>query len=115
LPDGTDAVFISACDLPLIKPAFVRRMIDLLGDFDACVPGVGDRLHPLAAVYRRRVLIAAERLLSTGPRSLTRLCSAVRTRIVTADELADVDPSLLSLRNVNTPEEYSAAVGDVFK
>jgi molybdopterin-guanine dinucleotide biosynthesis protein A len=30
------------------------------------------------------------------------------TRLVTENELRDVDPTLRSLRNVNTPEEYAA-------
>jgi len=34
----------------------------------------------------------------------------VATRVVGKSELADVDPTLQSLRNVNTPEEYQAAV-----
>jgi molybdopterin-guanine dinucleotide biosynthesis protein A len=38
------------------------------------------------------------------------LLDAVPTRVVTEAELADADPGLRSLRNVNTPEEYEAAL-----
>ena len=105
-----DGAYVSSCDVPLLRPAFVRRMIELLGDFQACVPQVGGRLHPLAAVYRREVVATAEQLLAIGQRSLTELCRVLRTRIVTADELTDVDPDLRSLRNLNTAEDYAAAV-----
>jgi molybdopterin-guanine dinucleotide biosynthesis protein A len=105
-----EAAYVSACDVPLLRPEFVRRMIDLLGDNDACVPSTGGFLHPLSAVYRVAVGPVAERLLAASQRSLTHLCSAVRTRVVTAAELADVDPDLWSLRNVNTPAEYAAVV-----
>ena len=38
------------------------------------------------------------------------LFEAVPTRIVEAGELADVDPTFQTLRNLNTPEEYRAAL-----
>jgi molybdopterin-guanine dinucleotide biosynthesis protein A len=107
LPQGTDTAYVSSCDVPLLRPAFVRRMIELLGTSEVCVPRVNGFLHPLAAVYRREVAPTAERLLAAGQARLTDLCSVVRTRIVTADELTDVDGDLRSLRNVNMPEDYS--------
>src|SRR5262245_49311926 len=45
-----DAAYLSSCDVPLLRPAFVRRMIDLMGDAAVCVPDVGGYRHPLAAV-----------------------------------------------------------------
>ncbi len=112
LPAGTDAAYASSCDVPLLRPAFVRRMIELLDASAACVPQVDGRLHPLAAVYRREVAAAAGQLLAAGRPRLTDLCTIIRARIVTAAELADVDPELWSLRNVNTPEDYAAALRD---
>ena len=38
------------------------------------------------------------------------LFETVPTRVVEADELRDVDPTFQTLRNLNTPEEYEAAV-----
>jgi molybdopterin-guanine dinucleotide biosynthesis protein A len=113
LPNGsdrTDAAYVSSCDVPLLLPAFVRRMIDLLGASEACVPQVHGFLHPLAAVYRREVATVAQQLLNVGQSRLTDLVTSLRTRVVTAAELADVDPGLQSLQNVNAPEEYAAAV-----
>src|ERR1700676_1502303 len=46
------AAYLSSCDVPFLRPAFVRRLIDLLGDHAICVPRVGEHHHPLAAVYR---------------------------------------------------------------
>src|SRR5207253_5148059 len=51
--DGkADAAYHSSCDVPFLQPAFVRRMIELLGDHVICVPRVGEHHHPLAAAYR---------------------------------------------------------------
>ena len=38
------------------------------------------------------------------------LLDRVRTRRVLPDELRDVDPELQSLRNLNTPTDYQAAL-----
>jgi molybdopterin-guanine dinucleotide biosynthesis protein A len=37
----------------------------------------------------------------------------VPTRVVEEAELADVDPTLQTLRNLNTPEDYEAALREV--
>jgi molybdopterin-guanine dinucleotide biosynthesis protein A len=50
-----------------------------------------------------------DRLLSENRLRPFFLIQEVPTRIVTAAELADVDPDFESLRNLNTPEEYDAA------
>jgi molybdenum cofactor guanylyltransferase len=108
--ERADTAYVSSCDVPLLRPAFVRRMIELLGKSEACMPRVNGFLHPLAAVYRLEIATVAEQLLKNGLRRLTELCTVIRTRIVTADELTKADPDLRSLRNVNTPDEYAAAV-----
>jgi molybdopterin-guanine dinucleotide biosynthesis protein A len=105
-----DAAYLSSCDVPFLRPAFVRRMIALLTDHAACVPDVGGYRHPLAAVYRLDVAAVAERLLAANRLRPAFLFDAVRTRVVTADELTDVDATLQSLRNLNTPAEYEAAL-----
>jgi molybdopterin-guanine dinucleotide biosynthesis protein A len=107
-----DAAYVSSCDVPFLRPAFVRRLIELLGDHAACMPQVGGLLHPLAAVYRLEVAEAAGRLLAEGRLRTTLLADAVPTRRVTALELAEVDPELESLRNLNNPEDYRVALRD---
>jgi molybdopterin-guanine dinucleotide biosynthesis protein A len=111
LSADTDAAYVSSCDVPLLRPAFARRIIDLLGDFDACVPRIGEHLHPLAAVYRSGILTTADGQIAAGNLRLGDLFNLVKTRYVTADELTDIDPDLSSLRNVNTPADLAAAAG----
>jgi len=108
-----DAIYLSSCDAPFLRPAFVRRLIDLMGDAMICVPRVGGYYHPLAAVYRLKVADAVARLLAEDRLRSSFLFSAVPTRIVEAAELTDVDPKFESLRNLNTPEEYEAALRDL--
>lgn len=113
LSGQADAAFVSSCDVPFLKPAFVRRMIELLDGHDIAVPFVGGRPHPLSAVCRLDVLPAVERLLATGRLRLTDLVDNCTTRFVHAEELRDADRELSSLRNVNTPEEYERALREI--
>src|SRR5438067_2057251 len=100
LRDRADAAYLSSCDVPFLRPAFVRRLIDLLGDHVICVPDAGGYRHPLAAVYRVEVAAVAEWLLAEGRARPAFLFDAVPTRIVSGDELRDVDPELQTLRNL---------------
>ena len=108
-----DAIYLSSCDVPFLRPAFVRRLIELMGDALICVPLVCGYHHPLAAVYRLEVADIVRRMLDEDRLRPSDLFGAVPTRIVEAAELADVDPTFESLRNLNTPEEYEAALRDL--
>ena len=74
------------------------------------MPLVGEYHHPLAAVYRVEVLPVVRQLLAEDRLRPFFLFEAAPTRVVEAAELADVDPEFQSLRNLNTPDEYQAAL-----
>jgi molybdopterin-guanine dinucleotide biosynthesis protein A len=107
LRDQVDAVYLTACDVPLLTPAFVAAMIAQLGDFQIAVPRDGQFHHPLAAVYRTSVLPTVETLLATDQLRPVFLFERCPTREVLCEELRAVDPDLDSLANTNTPEEYA--------
>jgi molybdopterin-guanine dinucleotide biosynthesis protein A len=108
--DRFDAVYATACDVPLLVPAFVERMFQLLGDYEIAVPFDGEYHHSLAAVYRPRVLGKVEALLAAGRLRPRFLLDEVRTREVPVDELREVDPELNTLKNLNRYEDYLAAL-----
>jgi molybdopterin-guanine dinucleotide biosynthesis protein A len=108
-----EAAYLSSCDVPFLEPAFVRRLIGLLGEHAVCVPRVGEYHHPLAAVYRLEVADAVRRLLAENRLRPFFLFEAVPTRVVEAAELADVDPTFQTLRNLNAPAEYEAALREI--
>lgn len=112
LPESIEAAYITSCDVPLLVPAFVERMIDLLGSHDIAVIEVDGFPHPLSAVYRRKILPDVESLLTADRLRPVYLFDAVRTRRVKPDEMVAVDPGLDTLRNLNTPEDYRAALSD---
>jgi molybdopterin-guanine dinucleotide biosynthesis protein A len=111
LPGSVELAFASATDVPFLEPAWVGRLAELIADHDLAIPFVGGYHHPLAALYRRAaVLPAVERLLAADRLRPFFLVEAVKSRIVWDDELRDVDPTLRTLRNLNTPEDYAAAL-----
>jgi molybdopterin-guanine dinucleotide biosynthesis protein A len=102
-------VFAAACDLPFLAPAAVRALAARAAGWDAVVPRVGGRWHPLHAVYARGVAETLGRQAAAGERSVWRALASLRVREVGADELAGADPTLRTLCNVNTPAAYRAA------
>jgi molybdopterin-guanine dinucleotide biosynthesis protein A len=68
--------------------------------------------HPLSAVYRRDVLPHVESLLEKDRLRPVFLFDAVRTRRVRTEEMTAVDPRLSTLRNLNTREDYLAALAE---
>lgn len=99
-----------ACDMPLLVPALLQRLLDLAGDADACVPLVEGVPMTTCAVYATRLLPRAQAHLGQGTRSLRALLDGVSVRWVTADQLRDLDPELLSFWDCDTPEHYHAAL-----
>ena len=110
LTNRADAVYATACDVPLLIPAFIDRMFDLLGDFDIAVPFDGEHHHPLAAVYRPTVLTHVERLLKSQRMRPRFLFDEARTREVPVELLRVVDPQLLTLENLNYEQDYFRAL-----
>jgi molybdopterin-guanine dinucleotide biosynthesis protein A len=110
LPETVDSAYVTSCDVPLLVLDFVRHMIDLLADHDIAVMESDGFPHPLSAVYRRNTLPHVEVLLAQNRLRPAFLFDAVRTRRVQPAEMISADPELLTLRNLNTREDYLAAL-----
>lgn len=108
-----DAAYLSSCDVPFLQPAFVRRLIELIGANRICVPRAGGFHHPLAAIYHLAVLPTVLGLLAADRLRPFFLFESAPTRVVEAAELEPVDKDLRSLRNLNTPADYEAALKEV--
>lgn len=107
---GVEAAYASSCDVPLLRPEFVARMVDLLGGHELVVPRDGRYHHPLAAVYRTSLVDRIQELLAADRRRPFFLIEESDSRVVDVDDLRACDPELDSLRNLNTPEEHASAL-----
>ncbi|MFB3064916.1 MAG: molybdenum cofactor guanylyltransferase [Planctomycetota bacterium] len=109
---SSERAFLTSCDVPFLKPEYLRRMIELSQGYPITVPLVDGYHMTTSAVYTRDVLPIAQELLAARRLRPLFLVEAVDARIVTADDLRDVDPDLQSFRNCNTQEEYEQALRD---
>lgn len=112
-----DRAFVAAVDLPLLHPAFVARVLAGLGGADdVALPVAHGHHQPLAAAYRTSLAGPIAELTDRGegrPPSLFARCRVRRLdedALLADGELARHDPALASLTNVNTPDEYAAAL-----
>jgi molybdopterin-guanine dinucleotide biosynthesis protein A len=105
-----DAAFLCSCDAALLSSEVVRQLCEFLGDYDAVLPIVGGYRQSLISVCRTSALPTIEELLQAGERKTHRLFDRVRTRFVEQDEFRGFDPQLLSVRAMNSKEEYRAAL-----
>ena len=103
-------MFVTACDAPLLVPAVVERLFALSTDVDIVVPRMGRHYMVLTAVYARALHPRAEALLAAGRLRPFYLLEQSSARIVEADDLRDLDPELVSLRDCDTPDAYAEAL-----
>lgn len=97
-----DLNFVVACDIPDISIDFVGAMLREADGFDGVVPlDAEGRPEPLFAVYRKSMLPAMRRVLSSGHRHIRAAFSLCRMTYV---ELGEAN----WLRNLNSLEDYES-------
>lgn len=112
------AVFVCAVDAPLLHPALAAHVIAALAaddELDVALPVAHGFRHPLAAAYRTSIVdrlneLLAQDLLAT--KSLFERCRVRRldeAALLGDRAIAENDPQLDSLLNLNEPAEYEAA------
>lgn len=102
-----DALFLIACDMPFVTPAFVAHLLSLAGDADIVVPQSEHGYHPLCAVYTRACLEPVAARLANRRLKIRDLVTDVRTRVVAVEEIRRFGSPDRLLANVNTPAEYA--------
>jgi len=114
--DRAAGAYVSSTDVPLLHPAFVRRIVGALGqDEDVVLPEIGGHPQPLAAAYRTRLLGVVEELIASDrlrPAFVFERCRVLRlseTALLTDPMLARLDPGLSSVENLNNPDDYRQA------
>jgi molybdenum cofactor guanylyltransferase len=112
-----EIAYVSSTDVPLLHPSFVRAVVGAAttNGADVALPVVHGFRHPLAAAYRTSLLAAVEELISEDrmrPAFLferTRVCELTEDDLLADRELTNTDPELLSVLNLNEPDDYDRA------
>jgi len=105
-----ELAFVTSCDVPFVNLPLVSYLLAQISDYDVVVPYWQERLQPLHAVYRRSVAPLLKEQLERGELRPIFLYEKVRTREIHEDEIRRFDPDGLSFLNMNTPEDYQAAL-----
>jgi molybdenum cofactor guanylyltransferase len=112
-----ELAYVSSTDVPLLHPAFVRAVVRAATreNVDVALPVVHGFRHPLAAAYRTALVPEVEALIAEDRMRPAFLFERARVRELTEDdllgdgELALADPELLSVLNLNEPDDYERA------
>jgi molybdopterin-guanine dinucleotide biosynthesis protein A len=114
--DRAEVAYVSSTDVPLLHPAFIRRVVGgFTADIDVVLPEIHGFRQPLSAAYRTRLLPEVEGLVAGDklkPAFLFERCRVLRldgAAMLQDAKLAVLDPGLDSVRNLNEPSDYEDA------
>jgi molybdopterin-guanine dinucleotide biosynthesis protein A len=107
-------VAVVACDLPFANADLLAHCRDLLladASLDVVIPSTKHGLEPLHAVYRRETCRpAVKAAIEADQWRMIAWHSEVKIRVLTPEESATFDPDGLVFWNLNTPEDFQAAL-----
>jgi molybdopterin-guanine dinucleotide biosynthesis protein A len=110
--------FVSSTDVPLLHPAFIRRVVGAFtAQVDVVLPEVGGFRQPLSAGYRLSLLPKVHALIDSDrlkPAFLFDQCEVLRldeTAMLSDRWLSQGDPELASVSNLNERSDYERALG----
>jgi molybdopterin-guanine dinucleotide biosynthesis protein A len=98
-----------ACDMPFVKPAFLRFLCQSAADADVVIPRNAEDFQPLCALYSQACREPIRQSIERGQLKITSFFDRVRVRVIEGEELARYDPQDIMFFNANTPAEYEEA------
>jgi molybdopterin-guanine dinucleotide biosynthesis protein A len=119
--EANEFALILACDLPFITTEFLSLLWDVHQSENPQSPSPNpqsitvpmdqsNRLQPLAAIYNQSLEAIVRQMLAANELKVDMLYSRVSTRRVGFAEFAHLRGAERFFINVNTPEEYQAAL-----
>lgn len=100
-----DYVFVCACDMPFVTSKIADYIAEFISsDYDCYVIADEDRIHPLCAIYSKRILPVIEKLIANGDYKLRLILDSTRTKYISLENTVF---GKRIVRNVNTKDEYT--------
>lgn len=102
----SEAVFVTAVDIPLGCMELAQKLVDMRGDYDACVIKRDNGfIEPTFAVYATQSADVLSDYLNAGNRKTNGFIKRINTRFITERDLPGFDLDRI-LMNINKPEDY---------
>jgi len=105
-------VGVVACDMPFASAGLMEAAGRLLieSEVDVVIPESGKGLEPLHAIYRRETCLpVVEAAIKADQWKLISWFPQVRVKVLSPQDVKQLDPSGLAFWNLNTPEEFIRA------
>jgi len=100
-------IFVTACDMPFIKPGLIRYMIGRWADrLEALIPIFDGKPQPLLGMYSKKLVPKMEKSIRTQKRSLGKFLNTIEVHYIKEEEVRKIDPEGRSFVNINTMQDY---------
>lgn len=106
LADKVEFAFVTGCDVPLLEPAIIGQLFDIIGEHEAVVPVQGKRVFGLTAIYRTAIANQLGTLICQKRLRVIDLVEHLDTKRLDVETLRRTDSGLDSLTNINSWEQY---------
>jgi len=101
--------FVVACDMPFIKPALIRLLLEESGNYDVVIPEIDGEVEPLFAVYSKNCISVMFEHLQKQNLKIRQVLGKLNLRKIGREEIDRLDPEHLSFFNINTQEDLKRA------
>ncbi|MFB6466295.1 molybdenum cofactor guanylyltransferase [Cytobacillus sp. Hz8] len=108
----TEKNLVVACDMPFISPALASFILGGLSDiYDAVVPEIAGKLHPLFAAYHKRILPVISESLQNKQLRIRSIFEQIPVKIVNEGDFLHVQDmrNESSFYNMNEPHDFKRA------
>ncbi|MGM0901453.1 MAG: molybdenum cofactor guanylyltransferase [Bacillota bacterium] len=102
---------VVACDMPFVSAELASTLVQNLKHYDAIIPVIGEKQHPLFAAYQKRVVPEIEACLKEDRLRVIHLLDKLNVRYLDENDLQVYSDGSLEeiFFNMNVPEEYEEA------
>jgi molybdopterin-guanine dinucleotide biosynthesis protein A len=108
LESGISPIFCVACDMPFLSQKLIEYQCSITACCDAVVPVWDNRPQVLHGLYSKNLLPAFHHGLKEEQFKITDWLEEAEVCYLLEDEIRRYDPSGLSFRNINTPDDYKS-------
>jgi molybdopterin-guanine dinucleotide biosynthesis protein A len=101
-------IFAVACDMPFLNADFIRFMTGFADDHDVVIPGDGDKLEPLHALYSTVCRKEVERVIEEGGKRIVSIFENQNVKIIGSRErgvFSSYDKMFFNINSLEDVEE----------
>lgn len=106
---GAQYNFVVACDMPFIKPALIKFMLDKKRVYDILLYRDSEKFHTLFGIYSRACIPEIEKMIKKGELRVSGIFGKLKLCLLDKKDMERIDPRMLSFMNINSPAELKAA------